>query len=106
MRALTLFLGVLLMTLATSKVSASTACLSATPMRSLASEGGPTKFSCRIITGYGTAIGRGDTKLQAKEVAREICGEKMIDGYIAQRGSIPDEVIGDLTTACINEECK
>src|SRR6185437_10447100 len=100
MRALTLFLGVLLMTLATSKVSAS-------PMRSPASEGGPTtQFSCRIITGYGTAIGRGETKLKAKEVAREVCGEKMIDGYIAQRGSIPDEVIGDLTTACINEECQ
>ncbi len=99
MRALTLSLGVLLMTLATSKVSAS-------PMRMPASESGPSQFSCRIITGYGTAIGRGETKLKAKEVAREICGEKMIDGYIAQRGTIPDEVIGDLTTACINEECK
>lgn len=98
MRALAMILSVVLMTLMTAKVSAA-------PMRMPASEGG-TKYSCRIVTGYGTAIGRGETKLKAKEVAREICGEKMIDGYIAQRGSIPDEVVGDLTTACINEECQ
>jgi len=91
-------LSVILMTLATSKVTAM-------PMRGPASEGGA-KHSCRIVTGYGTAIGRGETKLKAKEVAREICGEKMIDSYIAQRGSIPDEVIGDLTTVCVNKECE
>ena len=103
MRALSLFLGVLLMTLATPKVSAATQCLSVQPTRAPASENG---YSCRIITAEGTAIGRGDTKLKAKEVAREICGDKLIDGYIAQRGSIPDDVIGDLTTACINKECQ
>lgn len=98
MRALTLILSVVIMALVTTKVTAA-------PMRSPASEG-PAKFSCRIVTGYGTAIGRGETKLKAKETAREICGEKMIDGYIAQRGSIPDEVVGDLSTACVNEECQ
>lgn len=97
MRVLTMVLSVILVTLATSKVTAM-------PLRGPASEG--KKFSCRIVTGYGTAIGRGESKLQAKEVAREICGEKMIDSYIAQRGSIPDEVIGDLTTVCINKECE
>lgn len=97
MRTLTISLSVILATLATTKVSA-------VPLRAPASEG--KSYSCRIVTGYGTAIGRGKTKLKAKEVAREICGEKIIDSYIAQRGSIPDEVIGDLTTACINEECQ
>jgi hypothetical protein len=98
MRALTIVLGVILATLSVTEVSAM-------PIgRMPASEG--KSYSCRIISGYGTAIGQGQSKLQAKEVAREICGEKMIDGYIAQRGSIPDEVIGDLTTACINKECE
>lgn len=99
MRVLTLVLSVILVTLASTKVTAMP-----TPHRGPASEG--KSFSCRIATGYGTAIGRGQSKIQAKEVAREICGEKIIDGYIAQRGSIPDEVIGDLTTVCVNKECE
>lgn len=97
MRALTVFLGILLVTLATTKVSAAVQRAPAAETKS---------YSCRIISGYGTAIGTGSTKLKAKENAREICGDKMIDGYIAQRGSIPDEVIGDLTTACVNLECQ
>ena len=97
MRALTLSLGILLATLATTEVSAA-------PHRGPAAEG--KTYSCRIISGYGTAIGTGSTKLKAKENAREICGDKMIDGYIAQRGDIPDDVIGDLTTACVNLECQ
>lgn len=98
MRALTVLLGILLMTLAGTEVSAMPV------KRGPAAES--TAQSCRIITGYGTAIGTGSTKLKAKENAREICGDKMIDGYIAQRGSIPEEVVGDLTTACINLECQ
>ncbi len=97
MRALTLSLGILLVTLSGTKVSAAI-------QRSPAAES--KSYSCRIITGYGTAIGTGASKLKAKEAAREICGDKMIDGYIAQRGTIPDDVIGELTTACVNLECQ
>lgn len=97
MRALTLVIGALLMTLAGTKVSAAT-------LRAPAAEG--KSYSCRIITGYGTAIGTGPSKLKAKENAREICGEKMIDQYLAQRGDIPEDAIGDLTTACVNLECQ
>ena len=100
MRALSLLIGTIILALATTEVSASVS-------RTLASE--PTsggKYSCRIITGYGTAIGFGSSKAAAREKAWEICGDKMIDGYIAQRGSIPEEVVGDLTTACINKDCQ
>lgn len=99
MRALTITLGILLATLATTKVSA-LSLISRSPAAEKQS------YSCRIISGYGTAIGHGATKSIARENAREICGEKLIDGYLAQRGSIPDEVIGDLTTACVNLECQ
>ncbi len=97
MRALTLSIAVLLVTLAGTKVSAA-------PHRAPAAEG--KNYSCRIITGYGTAIGKGPSKLKAKENAREICGDKMIDQYLAQRGHIPEDAIGDLTTACVNLECQ
>lgn len=101
MRALTLSLSVLLLTLATTKVSAAPIC------RGPASEDAPKKdYSCRIITGYATGFGHGASKLKAKEMAMEDCGTKVIDGYIAQRGSISEDVIGDLTTMCINQECQ
>lgn len=103
MRALSLLIATLILTLATTEVSASVC-------RKLASEREPSassgRFSCRILTGYGTAIGYGSSKAAAREKAWEVCGDKMIDAYIAQRGSIPEEVIGDLTTACINKECQ
>lgn len=99
MRALTLFLAVILVTLASSKVSASVS------RRPAADETGKT-YSCRIVTGYGTAVGQGPSKLKAKEKAWEKCGDQMIDDYLARRGSIPDEVVADLTTACINKDCQ
>jgi len=64
------------------------------------------EFTCKIVTGYGTAIGVGSTALKAKETAREICGDKIIDQYIGQRGQIPNEVVDDLVLACVNLECE
>jgi hypothetical protein len=83
MRILTMLLGALLMTLAATEVSATE--------------------TCRIETGYGTAIGTGPTKLKAKEAARLECGSKLIDMYQAQRGKIDPSA--DLELACINLEC-
>lgn len=93
MRALIL----IAMTLASATVSA------AAPTRDVAARG---SFSCRIVTGYGTAIGKGSSKLQAKENAREICGSKMIDDYFARRGNIDPDVVDDLALACVNLECQ
>jgi hypothetical protein len=87
MRTLTLLLGALILTLITTQVSAET-------------------FSCKIVTGYGTAIATGHTKLEAKAKARELCGSKMIDQYAAQRGSIPDSAVDDLALACVNLDCQ
>jgi hypothetical protein len=63
------------------------------------------KQSCTISTGYGTAIGKGETKKDALANAREICGEKIIDQYFAQRRSIAADVTDDLALACVNKEC-
>lgn len=69
-------------------------------------ERGPTALhTCRIVTGYGTAIGRGSSKLAAKENAREICGTQLIDDYFARRGKIDPDVKDDLVLACVNKEC-
>lgn len=100
MRALALSLSVLLITLATTEVSA-LACRGPA-----SSEPAKKVYSCRIITGYATGFGQSTSKAQAKEMAMEDCGTKVIDGYIAQRGSIPDDVVADLTTMCINQECQ
>ena len=89
MRLLTLLLGALLVTLITTEVSAS-----------------PQSYTCKIQTGYGTAIGHGASKLAAKEAARETCGSKIIDQYFAQRGRIPAEVQDDLVLSCVNLECQ
>lgn len=62
--------------------------------------------TCRIVTGYGTAIGKGSTHLAAKEKAREVCGTAMIDDYLARRGNISADVVDDLALACVNLECQ
>lgn len=103
MRALTIVLGVILATLAATQVSAAPMCLAG---RGLASEDGKV-YSCRILASGGPFFGQSATsKTQAKEIAREKCGNKQIDEYLDARGSIPDEVIGELSTACINKECE
>lgn len=104
MRALALSLSVLLITLATTEVSALN--LAPTCRGPASSEPAKKVYSCRIITGYATGFGQSTSKSQAKEMAMEDCGTKVIDGYIAQRGSIPDDVVADLTTMCINQECQ
>jgi len=77
-----------------------------TTKRGPASEREPSaSHTCKIVTGYGTAIGRGSSKLKAKENAREICGSKLIDDYFARRGRIDPEVEDDLILACVNIEC-
>lgn len=87
MRALTLILSALIVTLISTQVSAKEA-------------------NCKIVTGYGTVIGRGPTLTKARENARLACGSAMIDQYTAQRGNIPDDVKDDLVLACVNLECQ
>ena len=87
MKALSILLGTLVATLVITEVAAAA-------------------VSCRIETGYGTAIGKGETKSEALESARLDCGTKMIDDYIARRGQIPPEVIDDLALACVNLNCQ
>lgn len=99
MRALTWFIALILFTLMMSQVSNA---YEREPNTSSAGK----MVSCRIITGYGTAIGFGSSKKIALENAREECGSKIIDDYIARRGKIPDEVVEDLTTVCVNLSCQ
>lgn len=63
-------------------------------------------YTCKIVTGYGTAIGRGSSQLAAKEAARELCGSKLIDQYFAQRGKISEDAAADLIEACVNLDCQ
>lgn len=99
MRGFTLFLSVLLLTLIATEVSAKEHSPDREPAKSAL-------HTCRIVTGYGTAIGKGSTKLAAKEAAREMCGTKLIDDYFARRGRIEDDVVDDLALACVNLECQ
>jgi hypothetical protein len=89
MRTLSLFISALILTFMATEVSAA-----------------PSTYTCRIQTGYGTAIGSGSTPLAAKQAARETCGSKIIDQYFAQRGRIPADVEDDLVLACVNLECQ
>jgi hypothetical protein len=66
----------------------------------------PVHETCKIVTGYGTAIGQGATKAEALENARLTCGTKLIDQYFAQRRDIPEEAVADLSTACVNLSCQ
>lgn len=97
MRTFTMILSAILITLISMRVSAK--------------ESAPAKTSnkmetCKLVTGYGTAIGRGPSHAKALEEARLICGSKMIDQYFAQRRSISDDAKDDLALACINLECQ
>lgn len=62
--------------------------------------------TCIIRTGYGTAIGHGNSKLAAKENARIICGEKLMDRHFAQRRDVSSDVTDDVVLACVNLECQ
>lgn len=95
MRALSILLASLILTLIATEVSATEQ--RREPARS---------YSCKIVTGWGTAIGRGSSPLAAKEAARELCGSKLIDQYAAQRGRISDDAAADLIDTCINLECQ
>ena len=95
MRIMTLILSAVLVTLISSEVSAAT--------QKPAVHG---KEVCKIVTGYGTAIGTGSTHHEALENARLSCGSAMIDQYFAQRREIPDDVKEDLALACVNLDCQ
>lgn len=97
MRALTLLFAAVLMNLAGTKVSAAT-------LRAPTAEG--KTYSCRVMTGHVVGFGQGKSKSAARENARLDCGEKMVDQYFALRGDIPEDAIGDMTTACVNLECQ
>jgi hypothetical protein len=99
MRALTWILGVIIVTLIATQVSATEMAASRAPASGV-------RHSCKIVTGYGTAIGYGQSDLAAKEAARELCGTKIIDDYMARRGHIEDSVVDDLALACVNLECQ
>ncbi len=97
MRALTLMIGIVLLTLINTEVSAST------PNRVPAAE---KVYSCRISNGYVEATGYSyKSKNDAKAKAWLKCGEMMIDDYIARRGSIPEDRVEELSTACVNYDC-
>lgn len=96
MRILTLTLAALIVTLISTQVSAKES-------REPNSAGMQT---CKIVTGYGTAIGRGKTHAAALESARLACGGAMIDQYTATRQNIPEDVKDDLVLACVNLECQ
>jgi hypothetical protein len=64
------------------------------------------KETCKISNGYVTALGQGATKLEAKENARLLCGEKLIDQQFAQRRGIAADMTDELALACINLECE
>jgi hypothetical protein len=117
MRVLSILFGAILLTLIGTRASAAQpaalcpwlhqrAPASATAQENRQPAHSPSSYTCRIVTGYGTAIGRGSTALQAKENAREICGSKIIDQYYAQRGQIGADVEDDLALACVNLECQ
>ncbi len=99
MRILTMILGALLVTLIATQVSAS-------PSREDVREPSSALQTCKIVTGYGTAIGRGKTLSSAREAARLTCGTAMIDQYFAQRQNISDDVKDDLALACVNLDCQ
>lgn len=97
MRGIALFVAVLTLSMVLGERTVST--------RGPASEREPTSssFTCKLVTGYGTAIGRGSSKTKAKEAAMEACGTAMINDYYARRGKIDPEA--ELELACINLEC-
>jgi hypothetical protein len=95
MRTFTMIISAILITLISVKVSA----------KEVATAKGGME-TCKIVTGYGTAIGRGKTHAQAQEEARLICGSKLIDQYFAQRREIADDTKDDLALACVNLECQ
>ncbi len=97
MRTFTIVLGALLVTLMSTQVSA---------MENRHPESVNKMQTCKIVTGYGTAIGRGKTLSAAREEARLSCGTHMIDQYVAQRREIPDDVKDDLALACVNLDCQ
>jgi hypothetical protein len=102
MRALPLLLAALLMTLISTQVAAAVNRCPASEAREPSS--GIT--TCRIVTGYGTAIGRGKNLAAAREAARLTCGTALIDQYMAQRREIPEDVKDDLVLACVNLDCQ
>jgi len=92
MRTLSLIISAILITLISTKVSAA--------------EGKAHIETCKIVTGYGTAVGHGKTKLEAQEDARLICGTSLIDQYFAHRREIAEEQKDDLALACVNLDCQ
>jgi hypothetical protein len=99
MRIFSLILAVVIIILSTTEVSAA-------PDNRQRDPSAAGMHTCKIVTGYGTAIGKGASKLAAKEAARELCGTKMIDDYLARRGRIEANVVDDLALACVNLECE
>jgi hypothetical protein len=114
MRILTLILCAVLVTLITTRVSAATtkADNSSKTRAKMELEAEtqvkPVKGgmeTCKIVTGYGTAIGKGKTRNEARENARLQCGTSLIDQYFSQRREISDSAKDDLALACVNLEC-
>ena len=109
MRTLSLILGALILTLIATEVTAMPAGVKLVRKPAQVTEGtrGPARiFSCKVSSGYVTAIGKGSSQLAAKEAARELCGSKMIDLHIERRGKIADDLVDDLALACVNLECQ
>jgi hypothetical protein len=99
MRATTWFIILVVFTLIVTQVKANAAGLNSNLQ------------SCRLIAIGGTSspttiIGYGQNKTIALANARENCGAKVIDAYLQNHEAIPDDMIEDITTSCINLECQ
>lgn len=64
------------------------------------------EYSCKVVTSYGTAIGKGLTPKAALEAARFNCGSMLIDLHLRKYETINDDRIDDLVLACIDLECE
>lgn len=63
------------------------------------------EYTCKITTGYGTSVAKGQTPLEAKTAARILCGERLIDMYFRKHDKMDDTRVDDLVLACANIEC-
>lgn len=96
MRALTIFLGSLILTLIVTRVAA----------KEVRRPAAARTYSCKVVKGHVTALGHGPSPQAAKDDARTACGAKLINQRFAQGGEINHDAEDELALACVNLECQ